>query len=56
MLARYVMPGEHDPEAAVEALVAILDRDDVTEAVDRWEYSPGIRENVLTKAFITEDA
>ena len=47
ILARYVMPGERDAVATVNALLDILDQDAIVEAVDRLEDGLGIRENVL---------
>jgi hypothetical protein len=43
ILADYVHPGPRDPDQTINALLSVLDRDDVVEAVDRLEASTGMR-------------
>jgi hypothetical protein len=35
ILADHIMPGHHDSEKTIQQLLAVLDRDDVVQAVDR---------------------
>jgi hypothetical protein len=43
ILADYVHPGPRDCEKTINALLSVLDRDDVVEAVDRLEAGTGMR-------------
>jgi hypothetical protein len=43
ILADYVQPGPRDCETTINELLAVLDRDDVVEAVDRLEGDTGVR-------------
>jgi hypothetical protein len=40
ILADYILPGPRDCEKTINALLSVLDRDDVVEAVDRLEPAP----------------
>jgi hypothetical protein len=43
ILADYIRPGPQDPEKTLQQLLAVLDRDDVVEAVDRLENGSSMR-------------
>ena len=43
ILADYIQPGPRDCEKTINELLAVLDRDDVVEAVDRLEVETGVR-------------
>jgi hypothetical protein len=43
ILADYIQPGPRDCEKTINDLLAVLDRDDVVEAVDRLEVETGVR-------------
>lgn len=43
ILADYIHPGPRNAETTVNALLSVLDRDDVVEAVDRLEAGTGMR-------------
>jgi hypothetical protein len=43
ILADYIHPGPRDADKTIDALLSVLDRDDVVEAVDRLETGTGMR-------------
>lgn len=43
ILADYVEPGPRDSDKTIRQLLAVLDRSDVVEAVDRLEDATGLR-------------
>ena len=43
ILADYIQPGPRDAAKTVNELLAVLDRHDVVEAVDRLEDASGLR-------------
>jgi hypothetical protein len=43
ILADHVLPGERDSAKTIQQLLAVLDRSDVVEAVDRLEDATGLR-------------
>ncbi|MDB5616116.1 hypothetical protein [Tardiphaga sp.] len=43
ILADYIQPGPRDPAKTINELLAVLDRNDVVEAVDRLEAGAGMR-------------
>jgi hypothetical protein len=43
ILAEHVLPGPRDSEKTINALLSVLDRDDVVAAVDRLEAGNGTR-------------
>ncbi|MDB5621063.1 hypothetical protein [Tardiphaga sp.] len=43
ILADYIQPGTRDPAKTINELLAVLDRNDVVEAVDRLEDGTGMR-------------
>lgn len=44
ILADQIMLGHHDSEKTIQQLLAVLDRDDVVQAVDRLEDTSGLRD------------
>ena len=43
ILARFIEPGPRDPDKTINELLAVLDRNDVVESVDRLEVELGLR-------------